>query len=263
MIQPESPNVTDDALFKALVTVPVSRLHARLGVDAPFEPPAHSRHKSLADWNMQQDDAPILRYLYRALQPKRHLEFGTWMGAGTVDVLESCEATVWTINLPHGEREADGRWAYAQPMAADTSLPDDTPYFVTQRGTVVAQTDGPGFIGKQYHERGLAHRVHQILCDSRTWDTRDYPNGFFDSVLIDGGHQSDIVANDTRKALPLVRRGGLVLWHDFCPDQDVHARCPCVRGVMQGVASCWPWLQSQCRELFWINPSWLLVGVKR
>lgn len=63
---------------------------------------------------MEDDEAPIFRFLYQSLQPSRHLEFGTLQGWGTSLCLESCSATVWTINLSDGEVKADGFWAYGE-----------------------------------------------------------------------------------------------------------------------------------------------------
>jgi hypothetical protein len=50
--------------------------------------------------------------------------------------------------------------------------------------------------------------VAQVYTDSREWDTSHYPDGFFDSCLIDGGHTQDIVVSDTMQALRLVRSEG-------------------------------------------------------
>jgi len=76
-------------------------------------------------------------------------------------------------------------------------------------------------VSRRYREAGFGHRVCQIYCDSRTWDTSAYPRDFFDSVLIDGGHSADVVLSDTRKAFEVTRPGALIMWHDFCPDPTV------------------------------------------
>jgi len=91
-----------------------------------------------------------------------------------------------------------GELAAVQAWAQRIGLPQQTSYV----------TDTLGFIGRLYLERELGHRVCQIYCDSRQWDTSAYPPEFFDTVLIDGGHQREIVISDTRKALPLLRSGG-------------------------------------------------------
>jgi predicted O-methyltransferase YrrM len=122
-------------------------------------------------------------------------------------------------------------------------------------------TDCFGFVGRFYLEKDLGHRVCQIYSDSRTWDTAAYPPGFFDSVLIDGGHQKEIVLNDTAKAWELLRPGGLMLWHDFCP--PLWPELPHTRGVMEAVLDRWEFLRDQTRSLFWIYPSYILLGIKQ
>ena len=172
--------------------VDVSALHERLTLPEALAYPSASRQKSFFDWKMEDDDAPILRYLYRNFRPRRHLEFGTWAGTGTCYCLEECDATVWTLNLLEGEL-IEGKPAYSSTI-------DDTPEGAVPvqhvDGRPVYQTDAGLLIGRRYREAGFGHRVCQIYCDSRTWDTRAYPRDFFDSVLIDGGHSADVVLSD-------------------------------------------------------------------
>lgn len=247
----------------ALPSCSIDALQARLGLAAPLLLPTASRSKPLTQWQMEIDDAPIFRYLYRSFRPRRHLEFGTWQGTGTTYCLEECEATVWTINLPGGEMGGDGGWAYHRDFAADEALPAWANRRTTRSGRVVCQTDALGFIGREYLAKGLGHRVCQIYCDSTQWDTANYPAGFFDSALIDGGHSEPVVVSDTRKALALLRSGGLILWHDYCPDAQVERQCESVRGVLAAIASQREWLATQLADLFWVEPSWILLGVKR
>jgi len=258
----EASAQTARAVEPAIPAVPCEALDERLGFAVPFRPAPESLSKSLVDWKMDADDMPILRYLYRHFRPRRHLEFGTWEGAGVVACLEECDATVWTLNLPDGECWPDGKYAYPRKVEPGAVVPAG----VTSRPAdddIVVQSDAGWFVGRLYREKGLGHRVCQVYCDSRDWDTSSYPDGFFDSVLVDGGHTEEIVASDTRKAMRLVRPGGLVLWHDFCPDPDVHARCASPRGVHRAISTSWPWLEHELQDAFWIKPSWLLVGIKR
>jgi len=223
--------------------------------------------KPLNQWKMEEDDAPILQFFYRAFQPRRHLEFGTWQGWGTVLCLESCNATVWTVNLPDGELRPDGTWAYGHRVLDAGNVPEGIiteTYGEDELGPrTYHRTDSGGYIGRLYREKGLGHRVCQIYSDSREWDTSNYPGGFFDSVLIDGGHQPDVVANDTRKALALLRSGGLVIWHDFCPLSEIRSQFESVKGVTEGLEPLLPELRTQLEQFYWINPSWLLVGIKK
>ncbi len=230
-------------------------------------PPPESSATKLNMWKMEDDDAPIFRYLYQAQNTHRHLEFGTWQGWGTTLCLESCDATVWTLNLPDGEQKADGTWAYGHRVTD----PDNAPagiiaenYGTDELGPrIYHRTDAGGYIGRIYREKGLGNRVCQIYCDSRTWDTSAYPADFFDSVLIDGGHQAEVVISDTRKALQVLRPGGLIMWHDFCPLTDVRSTFDSVQGVTTGIGEILPELQEQLKVFHWINPSWILFGIKK
>jgi len=242
----------------ALDIVGVSDVHERLGFATPLDYPAESRRKPFADWKMEVDDAPILRYLYRHFRPRRHLEFGTWAGTGACYCLSESDATVWTINLPEGER-IDGRPAYASAVPA---VPAGAQPIRQDREGDVYQTDAGVFIGQNYRSAGFGHRVCQIYCDSREWDTSAYPPGFFDSVLIDGGHSEDVVLSDTRKALAVSRPGALLMWHDFCPDPAVFETFPSVVGVISALTQHWPEVSGALRNVFWIRPSFLLVGIR-
>lgn len=258
--------------------VPVSDLHQRLGFARRLEYPHSSLVKPLVEWKMEVDDAPILRYLYRNFRPRRHLEFGTWEGTGTLYCLTESDATVWTINLPGGERTVDDRPAYylrgrvkairdqraalRHSRGFRRALPEAVAVGPSDAVETVA-SDAIGSVGRFYLEAGLGHRVCQIYCDSREWDVSQYPKGFFDSAFIDGGHSEKVVSSDTAKAFELVRPGGLVLWHDFCPDEAVGAQCGSTVGVAAAIRRNRSLLLREMSDLFWVEPSWLLVGVRR
>jgi predicted O-methyltransferase YrrM len=242
-------------------------LTALAGLLSAREAPPSASPSALNQWQMERDDGPLFAYLYRNFRPRRHLEFGTWQGYGTCLCLENCEAGVWTINLPDGETKPDGSWAYGHRVIDDTSTP---PGAVTVNfgqdedgPRTYHRTDAASYIGRLYREKNLGHRVCQIYCDTRDWDTSVYPADFFDSALIDGGHSPEVVASDTRKALSVLRPGGLILWHDFCPLPEIREKFDSVRGVTTGIDSLLPELRLQLRQLCWIDPSWILLGIKK
>lgn len=222
---------------------------------------------ALPDWQMERDDGPIFRFLYQHFQPRRHLEFGTWQGYGTRLCLESCAATVWTLNLPDGETKNDGSWAYGERVIDESKAPPgavSANFGEDEDGPrTYHRTDAASYIGRFYRESGLGHRVCQIYCDSRDWDTSAYPAGFFDSVLVDGGHQPEVVIGDTLKALPLLRPGGLLMWHDYCPDPGIKDRSPVVQDVVRAIESLSPQLTASFAELVWVDPSYILLGIKK
>jgi predicted O-methyltransferase YrrM len=218
--------------------VNVEDLPSLLGVPAPQELPPGAEDKPLADWKMETDDAPILEHLWRARAPRRHLEFGTWEGFGTALVAQSTSAQIWTLNLPEGEAATDGTSLYAS-------------------------TDAGEVIGWKYRAAGVADRVHQILCDSRDFDTSAFAADFFDTVLIDGGHTPDVVRNDTEKALRVLRPGGLCVWHDFCPDPEALSKNLAPLGVVQAIAENIDEWRPLFDRFFWIRKSWILAGERK
>lgn len=248
--------------------VPQQELPLYLGYhEAPaFEP----RDIPLAQLRMEIDDAPILSYIIKNHQPKRHLEFGTLEGASAVHVLQNCSATVWSLNLLEGEHKPDGDFNYGMTVddwGQDGGV-DEKWQFVEYRAgesenIKYVKTDGFGMIGHLVHENNLSDRFVQIHSDSRLWDSRRYPAGWFDSALIDGSHEPDVVVSDTRKVLKLVRSEGVILWHDFCPEPEVYSEMASCRGVVAGLDSIWPEIEEACSQVFWIENTWLLLGVVR
>jgi len=224
-------------------------------------------NKQLDKWNMEIDDGPIFKYLYEIHKPFRHLEFGTWQGWGATLCLESSSATVWTLNLPDGEKKADGSWAYGERVLNTEGRPQDiisATFGEDEQGPrTYHRTDAGGYIGRIYREKGLGHRVCQVYCNSCDWDISNYPGDFFDSVLIDGGHAQEVVISDTRKALQVLRPGGLIMWHDFCPVEDIRSKFESVKGVTSGIEQLLPELNQQLDKLYWIDPSWILFGIKK
>jgi len=228
----------DDGGAGSIEIVDVEHLPSLYGQPSPaaWPPPGHD--KPLDRWKMETDDAPILEFLWRLHRPRRHLEFGTWEGFGAVLVGQSTEAEIWTINVPQGEAGGDGESLYGS-------------------------SDAGGNIGWRYRAAGLGARVHQLLCDSRDFATSDFAGDFFDSVLIDGGHTPDLVANDTDKALRVLRPGGLCIWHDFCPDPTALSRNLAPLGVVQAIVENFERWRPQFDRLYWIRKSWILVGERK
>jgi predicted O-methyltransferase YrrM len=247
--------------MNAIDTIPIDDVRGVFGWTDAIDFPGKYRTLPLSAWEMAADDC-ILRYVFRNFRPGRHLEFGTWLGDGVLRCVEECDATVWTVNLPQGESGENGEWTYS-------ALAEDAPIagvqwsetLVTNDGTWV-RTDAHGLIGRKYLNAGWGSRVCQIYSDTRTWDTRNYPRGFFDSAFIDGGHAYDIVANDTRLAIELVRPGGLIMWHDFCPLPEVTSACGSTRDVVGFISANREELARSFDRLFWVQPSWLLFGIR-
>lgn len=231
-------------------------------VDAPWR--AAPSQFPWAQWNMERDDGPIFAQIIRHLKPLRHLEFGTWKGYGSRLVLEKSLATVWTINLREGESHADGTPAYPELLPTPKGAKNifwKLIFKMTGRKNFI-QTDAFEQVGSLVHRAGLGTRLNQIYCDSTQWVTTAYPDGFFDSILIDGGHQAYVVASDTLKSIRLVREGGVILWHDFCPVPGLEKQFPHLESVRNGINEIKEKLAEAGIRLFWLNPSWFLIGIK-
>jgi hypothetical protein len=245
---------------KDIETVSVDELQRTLGFNDAIDFSEQWRVQPLSSWKMAADDV-ILRYVFRNLRPCRHLEFGTWRGDGVVRCVEECDATVWTINVLTGETRPNGDWAYGELVEEGRAPAPGSEQLLTNGGLWM-RTDSYAQIGRQYLDAGWGKRVCQIYADSREWDTRAYADGFFDTAFIDGSHIAAVVENDTRKAVRLVRNGGLVIWHDFCPLEEVTRACESTRDVVTYIRAHLPELRPHFTKLFWVDPSWLLFGIR-
>lgn len=65
-----------------------------------------------------------------------------------------------------------------------------------------------------YSGTDVESKIEQIYGDSKAVDVTPWA-GRCDLVFVDGSHAYSYVVSDSRKALQLVRPGGVVLWHDY------------------------------------------------
>jgi FkbM family methyltransferase len=229
----------------------VEELAKTLCIDPPLKFNYSARFEDPANLLMERDDAPILEWLFKSLQPRRHFEFGTWEGFGSTLCLRSCNALVWTLNLPEGESESHS-YTYAS-----SRLPMHPANPLTHSQDA---SDAGASIGWMYRTAGYSERVTQIMADSRQFDPVSLKGVEFDTVLIDGAHDRQTVRIDQGNALKLVGPSGLVIWHDFSLDPDVVRAFKSCRGVIAAVADNISFL-NETFDLWWIRDSLLLVGV--
>jgi predicted O-methyltransferase YrrM len=57
-------------------------------------------------------------------------------------------------------------------------------------------------------------RITQLFGDSKAFDESEYA-GQCDMIFVDGSHAASYVESDSRKALRMVKPGGLIFWHDY------------------------------------------------
>ncbi|HEU4995169.1 MAG TPA: class I SAM-dependent methyltransferase [Gemmatimonadaceae bacterium] len=86
--------------------------------------------------------------------------------------------------------------------------------------------DESHFSSYYYSGTPVESKILQRYGDSKTFDESPWA-GACDLVFVDGSHALSYVLSDSRKALMLVRPGGLVLWHDY--------RGPALPGVYEAL----------------------------
>jgi predicted O-methyltransferase YrrM len=119
-----------------------------------------------------------------------------------------------------------GRTAYALAAnspddAAVTTLtlgPDQTDLYqgsptddLAAQATALSESRYEDFF---YCGTPVEFKVEQLFGDSKAFDESKY-QGECDLVFVDGSHAFSYVVSDSRKALRMVRPGGIVLWHDY------------------------------------------------
>jgi hypothetical protein len=120
----------------------------------------------------------------RHMKAKRIFEFGTFLGRTTYHLTYATESTtVTTLNLPPGP------------------------------GVTV-------HLGGYYKGTERETRIRQILQDSKEFDPTPFAKGI-DFIFVDGDHSYEGVKNDTDKAFHMLAPGGVIMWHDYGPSQDL------------------------------------------
>jgi predicted O-methyltransferase YrrM len=146
--------------------------------------------------------------LVRNLRATRVLEIGTSDGGTTLSL---------AANLPE-----DG-------IVTTVDLPADWKGNVTNHvGSVV---------GRRFRDRNCAN-IRQVFGDSTALDWSTF-GGPFDLIFVDGGHEYDVVCQDSVNARRQVRPGGLVVWHDYGVIEGVSRAVDEIggaRGVIRGTS---------------------------
>ena len=62
-------------------------------------------------------------------------------------------------------------------------------------------------------------KIKVIFKNSLEFDENIYRN-FFDLIFIDGGHTYSVVKNDSEKAFEMIKKDGIILWHDYVPGKE-------------------------------------------
>lgn len=107
-------------------------------------------------------------------------------------------------------------------------------------------------IGSWYRDRGIQN-VRQIFANTLEWnpdkDLRDLA-----CVFVDANHDGAAVFSDSRKTWTLLREGGYLIWHDFCPEK--RDRYDWIDSVMGGIEAFLRAEQLDC-EVLHLAGSWI------
>lgn len=138
----------------------------------------------------------ILNSLVNYIKAKNILEVGTFDGNTALNLAANIDpkGTVYTIDLPQDKTQDI-------PVIFDNSIPHKQ-------------------IGIQFKNTQYEKIIKQIYSDSTklNWSTLNTP---LDMVFIDGCHYYDVVKKDSENAKKYVRKGGLIVWHDYGMINDV------------------------------------------
>lgn len=129
---------------------------------------------------------------------KLMFEFGTCTGRTTY---------VWARNSPPDAR-----------IVTLTLKPGEFTDYRREPGDTAGETrvalEESAFDRFYYSDTSAAGKITQLFGDSKALDESPWA-GRCDLVFVDGSHALSYVLSDSRKALRLVKPGGLVLWHDY------------------------------------------------
>jgi len=60
----------------------------------------------------------------------------------------------------------------------------------------------------------------RIIADSTKFNFTPYKE-YFDMVFVDGGHEYNIVKSDTENGFMILKKGGIIAWHDYVPEANL------------------------------------------
>lgn len=133
--------------------------------------------------------------LLRRAEAKSVFEFGTYRGVSITQMALNLppDARIFTLDLPDG------------PVRTKLTIAD------AEDAEIAAHAGKGALVPAE-----LRPRVTFLQQDSATFDERPFA-GQMDFVFVDGAHNYDYVKNDSEKAWNMLRKGGIVAWHDFRP----------------------------------------------
>ncbi|MDP3372517.1 MAG: class I SAM-dependent methyltransferase [Candidatus Paracaedibacteraceae bacterium] len=133
-----------------------------------------------------------------AKSAQKVFEFGTFTGKTTYLLAKNTPESGKVITLTLSPEEID---SYTKSKADHE---DDTK----------AALQESIFNKFYYSNEVVAHKVEQLFGDSKKFDTTPYLKKI-DMIFIDGSRAESYVENDSKKALEMIKPGGIIFWHDY------------------------------------------------
>lgn len=129
---------------------------------------------------------------------KLMFEFGTCTGKTSYLLAKNSlpNAKVYTLTLPPEELEK-----YSNTKADDSVAIHNAKQESSFEKFLYTGTD-------------VSYKVTQIFSDSKTYDESALHNSC-DLIFIDGSHAYSYIKSDSEKAFKMIKKGGLILWHDY------------------------------------------------
>ncbi len=204
---------------------------------------------------MELNDAPYLRAIYKSLDPKFHLEFGTWEGFGVSLFCSTVtDGQVTTINLEKGEKlNESGVAAYSSSYYPErrrdfNKLSNDS------------FSDARENVGWIYRQAGYSQRVTQMFADSRQLKPENFKINQYDTIFIDGDHSKEGVISDTLLSLELAHDDTLIIWHDFTLNFSEYCLYSSTQGVLEAINNVYKRMTLEGYQFYWVKDTWILFA---
>jgi predicted O-methyltransferase YrrM len=188
-----------------IATVPAGEIAPVLAA-GPLGPGTESEIVAIANYRVPGGISDLETWILGNLAKTASLifEFGTATGKTTYLLARNApaDARVVTLTLARSAAHLYREESTDDPDAKRAALAESLTEF-TYAGTEAAA------------------KITQLFGDSKDFDETSY-RGRCDLVFVDASHARSYVESDSRKALAMVRPGGVVLWHDYAGPR--HAR---------------------------------------
>lgn len=152
-------------------------------------------------------------------------EFGTYLGRTT-------------HHLALGE---EAKHVYSLDLDPKKEYPDNL-----KLGQAIRNVHKLNLQGVFFQDQNTHSKITQLHGDSRFFDYSLY-SGKIDYIFIDGAHSYDVASSDTQHAFQMLKKGGVIVWHDFS------SKSPDIVKLAKEIVVS--------RPLFWIANTSLLIYI--